>query len=243
MPAKTAKQRELQRDLNRFFRTYKCWVADKTPYKVLEDGVPGPASARAVAMAKRCLGYVGESVNYTADPLFRKRLARPLLRRIFAPRMVARGVSFRRAMREAALRPYRQVKAGESYVTDSGRWKISATDAPHLVWFDGLPVAKWIAPGLAWDRQHGWHGHVINGWRSGAHQQWLWDHASQLGLTRGYNVAAPGTSNHEGAVFPRGAVDCNHHEELKGLVGRAPGEHKLVWFGPGDLVHFSGSGR
>jgi hypothetical protein len=48
--------------------------------------------------------------------------------------------------------------------------------------FDGKPVAAWIAPALAYARQHGWKGTVNSGFRSFAEQ------------TRIYNSRCPSRS-------------------------------------------------
>lgn len=92
---------------------------------------------------------------------------------------------------------------------------------------------------LAWARGHGWHGSVTSGYRSTAKQQYLWDHASQLGLVRGVSVARPGSSEHE-----RGrAVDVTDVDAFKRAMAGAPPGSRLLWRGPSDPVHFSVSGH
>ena len=107
---------------------------------------------------------------------------------------------------------------------------------------DGVRVASWIAPRLRWARRNGWTGRVVSGIRSRAEQQRLYDEWRRG--QRAGPVARPGTSNHEGTRFPRGAVDVTNGAQLAQVMKRWPGEGQpLVWFGPGDLPHFSSSGR
>ncbi len=98
--------------------------------------------------------------------------------------------------------------------------------------FGGKQVAGWIAPALQWARQHGWTGGVTSGFRSLADQ------------TRIYNsgvrpAARPGTSNHEGADFPRGAVDVSQAQQLAQILKGSPYASQLQWAGAKDPVHFS----
>jgi hypothetical protein len=98
--------------------------------------------------------------------------------------------------------------------------------------FDGKPVADWIAPILRYARKQGWKGSVNSGYRSKAEQ------------TRIYNsgvrpAAKPGTSNHEFAGFPGGAVDVSDAASLSQILARSPYRKKLRWAGAKDPVHFS----
>jgi hypothetical protein len=108
----------------------------------------------------------------------------------------------------------------------------SDTSAKGTVNFEGHPVAAWIAPELRWARAHGWKGSVNSGFRTLADQ------------TRIYNsgvrpAAKPGTSNHEGADFPRGAVDVSDAQGLARVLAKKPGGSPLKWAGAKDPVHFS----
>ena len=98
--------------------------------------------------------------------------------------------------------------------------------------FEGKKVAAWIAPALVYARQHGWKGQVNSGFRSFADQ------------TRIYNsgvrpAAKPGTSNHEGTQFPRGAVDVSDAQTLSRILQNSPYGQRLKWAGAKDPVHFS----
>jgi hypothetical protein len=95
----------------------------------------------------------------------------------------------------------------------------------------GKPVAGWIEPILNWARGHGWHGTVTSGYRSYAQQAALYGHV--------FPAARPGTSNHEGTVFPRGAVDVSDAAGLSAVLSRSPYASTLVWAGSKDPVHFS----
>jgi hypothetical protein len=104
------------------------------------------------------------------------------------------------------------------------------TSAKGTAMFEGHRVAAWIKPELEYARKHGWKGTINSGYRSYADQ------------TRIYNsgvrpAARPGTSNHEGADYPRGAVDVSDAEQLSRIL-RAKGS-KLQWAGSKDPVHFS----
>lgn len=101
-----------------------------------------------------------------------------------------------------------------------------------VVDFEGKKVAAWIAPALQYARQHGWKGQVNSGYRSFADQ------------TRIYNsgvrpAAKPGTSNHEGTTFPRGAVDVSDAPTLSRILQNSPYGKRLQWAGAKDPVHFS----
>jgi hypothetical protein len=98
--------------------------------------------------------------------------------------------------------------------------------------FDGKEVAAWIKPALEYARQQGWKGTVNSGFRSLADQ------------TRIYNsgvrpAAKPGTSNHEGADYPRGAVDVSDAQQLSRILANSPWRKRLQWAGAKDPVHFS----
>jgi tape measure domain-containing protein len=107
---------------------------------------------------------------------------------------------------------------------------------------DGKKVANWIIPILQWARTSGgWSGSVSSGFRSYAEQAALYANRG----SNPYPVAPPGTSNHEGSKYPRGAVDVSDYSGLNAAVDnpRGPAPGKLKWFGPGDAVHFSGTGN
>lgn len=126
--------------------------------------------------------------------------------------------------------------------TGSGATGGTATDAPDptpdpdntggTVNFEGVKVAAWIEPALTYARQNGWTGHVTSGFRTLAEQ------------TRIYNsgvrpAAKPGESNHEGDLFPKGAVDVTQAQQLSDILKGSPFASLLVWAGSKDPVHFS----
>lgn len=98
--------------------------------------------------------------------------------------------------------------------------------------FEGTQVAAWIAPILRYARQRGWSGSVTSGHRSYADQVRIWNSGVRP-------AARPGTSNHEGSDFPRGAVDVSNAEQLNRILKRSPYANTLVWAGSKDPVHFS----
>lgn len=130
--------------------------------------------------------------------------------------------------------------SGEApHITSSGGGEQSganpvATDE-HLhgvVNFDGKPVAAWIVPILRYGQQHGWKGAVQSGYRTFAEQQRIYDSGVRP-------AALPGTSNHEGKAFPRGAVDVSEAQQLANALAHSPYRNTLVYAGPKDPVHFS----
>lgn len=111
-----------------------------------------------------------------------------------------------------------------------GAGKSADTSLKGTALFEGKRVAAWIKPELEYARQHGWKGQVNSGYRSFADQ------------TRIYNsgvrpAAKPGTSNHEGTEFPRGAVDVSDAETLSRILRRK--KSPLIFAGAKDPVHFS----
>ena len=98
--------------------------------------------------------------------------------------------------------------------------------------FEGTQVAAWIAPILKYARQHGWKGSVNSGYRSYADQVRIYNSGVRP-------AARPGTSNHEGSDYPRGAVDVNGAEQLNRILKSSPYANTLVWAGAKDPVHFS----
>jgi hypothetical protein len=105
-----------------------------------------------------------------------------------------------------------------------------ATHHAGVANFEGHQVAAWIKPELEYARAHGWTGTISSGFRTLADQ------------TRIYNsgvrpAARPGTSNHEGSQFPRGAVDTTQSAQLSHILSSKGSP--LVWAGSKDPVHFS----
>jgi hypothetical protein len=98
--------------------------------------------------------------------------------------------------------------------------------------YDGHLVARWIIPFLNYAKLRGWKGSVSSGFRSYQEQYRIY-------YIEGIRPAAvPGTSNHEGKVFPKGAVDVTEYEELNRILQGIPGS-LLEWAGAADEVHFS----
>ncbi|MGH2866769.1 MAG: hypothetical protein ACRDNK_04255 [Solirubrobacteraceae bacterium] len=65
---------------------------------------------------------------------------------------------------------------------------------------DGVVVAGWFAPLIAYAKAHGWSGTVTSGYRSAADQ-------ARVCSTGVQPCAAPGSSHHQGLAYPDGAID------------------------------------
>ena len=128
------------------------------------------------------------------------------------------------------------VAAANAYLTAQGAGfgggAVPAGAAGTVVDPSGKLVAGWIEPILAWARQHGWSGSVTSGYRSYAQQAAIYNSGVRP-------AAVPGTSNHEGTVYPRGAVDVSDASQLSAVLSRSPYASTLVWAGSKDPVHFS----
>ena len=98
--------------------------------------------------------------------------------------------------------------------------------------FEGTQVAGWIAPILKYARKQGWKGGINSGYRSYADQVRIYNSGVRP-------AARPGTSNHEGSDYPRGAVDVTNPEQLSRILKNSPYANTLVWAGSKDPVHFS----
>ena len=97
--------------------------------------------------------------------------------------------------------------------------------------YDGLQVAKWIIPELAWARSKGWGGSVTSGWRSPTQ------------VVSGVFATAPqGQSEHRLDVYPGGAVDVSDYQQFAQIIAGYPGAQKLIQLGI-DPLHFSGTGH
>ena len=124
------------------------------------------------------------------------------------------------------------VTAPDGTKVDTGDILAGGTRAPGVGTFDGKPVANWIIPILKYARKHGWTGRVNSGYRTFAEQT----AACATGVKP---CATPGTSNHEGSTFPRGAVDVSNAAQLSAILLQSPYASTLVWAGAKDPVHFS----
>ena len=81
-------------------------------------------------------------------------------------------------------------------------------------------------------RKHGWKGQVNSGYRSYADQKRIYNSGVRP-------AAKPGTSNHEGTEFPRGAIDVSEAQQLSRILLKSPWARKLIYAGTKDPVHFS----
>lgn len=143
------------------------------------------------------------------------------------PMRLASGVNFAESQVPAAPKAPRAAAA-----TGSVRHADPANAPAGVATFEGKQVAAWVAPALAYARARGWKGTVTSGLRSYADQQRIYDSGVRP-------AARPGTSNHEGTQYPRGAVDVSDPQGLARILARSPYAGKLVYAGAKDPVHFS----
>lgn len=92
-----------------------------------------------------------------------------------------------------------------------------------------VKIAAWIWFEL---KRVGWHGYIESGYRSYSDQV----AACASGAKP---CATPGTSNHEGKVFPKGAIDVRASEAPKLSAQLKRAGSPLKWAGAKDNVHFS----
>lgn len=131
----------------------------------------------------------------------------------------------------------RAAKAAAGATTSAGAGATNGTppdpsSTKGTTMFEGTRVAAWIAPALRYARSHGWHGAVRSGWRSFAEQKSIYDSGVRP-------AAVPGTSNHEGTDFPRGAVDVTDAAQLSQILLNSKYATQLIYAGAKDPVHFS----
>lgn len=103
--------------------------------------------------------------------------------------------------------------------------------------FDGKPVANWIVPILKEARKAGWKGTVSSGFRTDAEQTQIYDSGVRPAAKPKSEGGAG--SNHEGTVYPLGAIDVTNAQQLAAIVQRLGLAKKLVYAGGKDPVHFS----
>lgn len=119
--------------------------------------------------------------------------------------------------------------------TSGGSVGRAASSTQGTANFEGKRVAGWIKPILEYARSHGWQGRVSSGFRTYAEQATIYNSGVRP-------AARPGTSNHEGADFPRGAIDVENADEARQLwniLRKSPYGKELVYAGAKDPVHFS----
>lgn len=142
--------------------------------------------------------------------------------------------------REQASAAKAAVYRSASTTAAAGRPSAAPSGSGGVGTFDGKPVADWIIPILTQARGDGTSFRVSSGFRSLAEQTVLWN---RYGHDREI-VAAPGTSNHEGSKYPRGAVDIfPGWQNMVGWLGKHPSQPLKHYGSPRDPYHFSATGH
>lgn len=106
---------------------------------------------------------------------------------------------------------------------------------------DGVRVANWIVGILKEARSDGVKFSVSSGFRTLAQQTVLWN---KLGRNPKI-VARPGTSNHEGSTYPKGAVDLSNPgwRNMVAWLAKHPKVPLHHYTEPADPYHFSATGH
>ena len=111
----------------------------------------------------------------------------------------------------AAVAKYQSQGLGAWTTYTSGAYKqflgaggaaVSGGGTGGLGYFDGLPVASWIIPELAYAQAHGWKGRITSGYRAG------------------FDPHAPSGSEHALIGYPGGAVDFGGMVDPAGLANK-----------------------
>lgn len=113
----------------------------------------------------------------------------------------------------------------------------AAQGSSKVVQFDGKPVAGWIAPILQYARSQGWQGSVSSGYRTDAEQTKIYNSGVRPAAVP--KSEGGSGSNHEGAVYPLGAIDVTDPQGLAKIIAGSPYAKKLIYAGAKDPVHFS----
>ncbi len=133
---------------------------------------------------------------------------------------------------ETKAQPAVPGEPGHTIKAEGSPTSVYVPHRPGLADFGGKQVASWIEPALQYARAHGWRGTVTSGFRSRAEQERIYNSGVRP-------AAVPGTSNHEGDAFPRGAVDVSEAQQLARILEGSHYRGLLVWAGAKDPVHFS----
>jgi 3D (Asp-Asp-Asp) domain-containing protein len=146
----------------------------------------------------------------------------------------AEGSPLSKAIAEALGATTREVKTRTESGSATGSGKLpTGVSVPNATWNPSRkPIDRWIQPYLSYGAGHGWPGVVTSGFRTKAEGERIY--------ASGVRPAAkPGTSKHEQANYPGGAVDVTDASTLAAVLAKRKGPHLLQWAGSRDPVHFS----
>jgi 3D (Asp-Asp-Asp) domain-containing protein len=146
----------------------------------------------------------------------------------------AEGSPLSKAIAEALGPTSREVKTATETSGGGKAGKLpTGVSIPSGTWNPSRkPIDRWIQPYLSYGASHGWPGVVTSGFRTKAEGERIY--------ASGVRPAArPGTSKHEQANYPGGAVDVTDASALSAVLAKRKGPHLLQWAGSKDPVHFS----
>lgn len=90
---------------------------------------------------------------------------------------------------------------------------------------------------ISWAKAHGWTGQVTSGYRSDAEQLRIWNSGIRP-AAKPIALGGPGSNHSRGE-----AIDVSDWQGFLRAMRTAPANARLKWFGPGDEIHFSVTGR
>ena len=215
-----AQIKRVQQVLNAFFK--ETGLKGYPPLRV--DGVNGQLTRKRIVVAKWFLGYLGKRDARVSRRLI-GQLLHPNWRILSNPFRVKRGQQRRRHHNEVYDRNHQNLPG-------------------HVGHYDGIPVAAYFIPILQWCREHGWHGHLVSGYRTPEYSE----HLCQVmcGAPTCAGRCAGRHTNHAGLDFrktPCGAIDVSDYWTFASVVARCPLLPKLHNYLPNDRVHFSPTGN
>jgi hypothetical protein len=211
----------------------------------LEAGPNANQSADLVSLLQQTLGAQQRPASAPATPLRRPQSAGGEEPAPGTPRVPQAAQEAPQQNSPAAILSVLSKLAADASPEGSGEQAALGTSAPTagtpadsltsrkgIVDFNGHKVAAWIAPILHYVQAHGVTPQITSGYRSKAEQEQIYNSGVRP-------AAVPGTSNHEGDAFPRGAVDIGNAAAVAKVLANSPYKGLLVYAGAKDPVHFS----
>lgn len=111
-----------------------------------------------------------------------------------------------------------------------------------LAVYDGVTVAAWFIPYLAFARAHGWRGRLTSGYRTPEYSEHLC--YEMCGAASCAGRCAGRASHHSQKRKPEGSIDVTDSAKFGDLMAICPLEPRIFnALAPRDVVHFSATGN